>query len=70
MAESSNVKNKIKELEKILEYFQSDEIDLDEGIKKYEKAMKLASEVSKTLKGYKLKINEIKSKYDFEESEE
>lgn len=61
---SKSLKEKIKALEEITNYFAQEEVDLDEGIKKYEEGMKLAKEIREKLTAYELKINEIKAKYD------
>ncbi len=59
-----NISTKIQELDKLLAFFESQtELDLDQGLEKYEQAMKLVSDVKKSLEGYELKINEIQSKY-------
>ncbi len=57
------LKEKVKMLEDITTYFAQEEIDLDEGIKKYEQGMELAKEIKAQLTAYELKINEIKEKY-------
>lgn len=58
------LQEKITELEKISQYFNSqEEIELDEAVKKYEEASKLVSEVKKDLKRIEMKINEIKLNY-------
>lgn len=63
-ATTQSLKGKIKLLEEITTYFAQEEVDLDEGIKKYEAGMQLAKEIRDQLTSYELKINEIKSKYD------
>ncbi|MBD3281056.1 exodeoxyribonuclease VII small subunit [Candidatus Dojkabacteria bacterium] len=53
------IKEKVAELEKIVKYFQEEEIDLDIAIDKYEKADDLVKEISEVLKGYETKIEKI-----------
>jgi exodeoxyribonuclease VII small subunit len=53
-----SISKKIKELDEILTYFEKDSIDLDDGIKKYERAVKLADSIKKQLSGYEERINQ------------
>lgn len=59
------IQDKINELDKLVEYFEQDEsnFNLDQGIEKYEQAMKIVSEIKKDLHSYELKIKEIELKY-------
>ena len=52
---------KLQELETIVKDLESGNVDLDEAIDKYTKAMKLAKECSKTLKNTEEKVNKILS---------
>jgi len=51
------------ELESITEWFEGDEIDLDEGLKKFERGLELAAMCKKSLSEVENKITELKSKY-------
>ena len=51
--------DKVKELEEIINELESGEIDLDDSIDKYTKAMKLISECDKELKNIEEKVNYI-----------
>lgn len=51
--------DKVKELETIINELESGEIDLDDSIEKYTKAMKLISECDKELKNIEEKVNFI-----------
>lgn len=63
------LQEKINKLEKLSNFFTNqDDIDLDEAVKKYEEASKLAVEIKKELTSIELKIKEIKATY--EETEE
>jgi len=53
------IQSKIKELEKIVAYFEAQEIDLDQAIEKYEKASKLVQELNEVLKKYEAKVKKI-----------
>ncbi|HRN86339.1 MAG TPA: exodeoxyribonuclease VII small subunit [Candidatus Dojkabacteria bacterium] len=63
------LQEKINKLEKLSNFFTNqDDLDLDEAVKKYEEASKLAVEIKKELTSIELKIKEIKATY--EETEE
>ena len=51
--------DKVKELEEIINELENGEIDLDDSISKYTKAMKLISECDKELKNIEEKVNYI-----------
>ena len=51
--------DKVKELETIINELESGEIDLDDSIEKYTKAMKLINECDKELKNIEEKVNFI-----------
>lgn len=58
------LQEKIDKLEKISSYFNdSDSIELDKAVIKYEEASKLVASVKKELKAIENKINEIKLNY-------
>ena len=50
---------KVKELESIIDELENGEIDLEESIEKYTKAMHLAKECSKKLKEAEENVNKI-----------
>lgn len=52
---------KIKELEKIINELENGNIDLDDSINKYTKAMKLVKECDKELKTIEEKVTKIVS---------
>ena len=52
---------KIAELEKIIDALENGNIDLDESIEKYTKAMKLAKECDEKLKSIEQQVNQIVS---------
>ncbi len=51
--------DKVKELEEIINELENGEIDLDDSINKYTKAMKLINECDKELKNIEEKVNYI-----------
>jgi len=52
-----------QEIEEINEWFQNEEIDLDEALKKYERGMSLIQKCKERLKQSENKFEEIKKKY-------
>ncbi|MBP7792199.1 MAG: exodeoxyribonuclease VII small subunit [Candidatus Goldbacteria bacterium] len=56
----------MKQIESIIEELESDELDLDESIKKYEIGMSLIEKCKKILKESKLKIEILRKKEDKE----
>ena len=50
---------KLSELEKIVTELEKGDVDLDDAIKKYTDAMKLANECSKELKNAEENVNKI-----------
>ncbi len=49
-----------KKLQELTEWFEKDEIDLEEGIKKYEEGIKLVAELKKYLETMENKVKELK----------
>jgi exodeoxyribonuclease VII small subunit len=56
--------DKLKKLQQISKYFEQEEIDIDESLKKYEEGVKLAAEIKEQLHSYELKIKEIRANYE------
>lgn len=52
------------ELEKIVEKFESGEVDLDEGLKKFERGLELAKMCKERLKEVENKVVQIKKKFE------
>jgi exodeoxyribonuclease VII small subunit len=52
------------ELEKIVEWFDSDKIDLDEALIKFERGMELAEALKTKLEKVENKVSTIKAKFD------
>ncbi|MBI5135658.1 exodeoxyribonuclease VII small subunit [Candidatus Uhrbacteria bacterium] len=52
-----------EELENIVRTFESGDVDLDVGLKEFEKGMKLAGELKKKLDGAEVKLETLKKEY-------
>ena len=65
--EKFNFTKAYQEIEEINEWFQGEEIDLDEALRKYEKGMDLINKCKERLKEAENKFEEIKKKYTAEE---
>jgi exodeoxyribonuclease VII small subunit len=65
--EKFNFTKAYKEIEEINEWFQGEDIDLDEALKKYEKGMELIAKCKERLKEAENKFEEIKKKYSIGE---
>lgn len=52
-----------RELEEIVAWFEKDDIDLDEGLKKFERGLELAAQCRERLKSVENKVTEIKAKF-------
>ena len=52
------------ELEKITEEFENETVDLEAGLKKFERGLELASELKTRLKEVENKVEIIKKKFD------
>lgn len=58
--EQFNFKKSYQELQNIVEWFEQEEIDLEEGIKKFEEGSKLVKELKEYLDKVENKIKELK----------
>ncbi len=74
MEKKEKFEDKIKELEQIINDLESDNIDLDDSIDKYTKAMKLVKECDEKLKNAEEQVSKIVSENgelkDFKEEAE
>lgn len=55
---------KLKELEDITAWFESDQVDLNEALAKFERGMELAGELKKELQAVENRVVKIKQKFD------
>lgn len=58
-----NFEKAVEELEAITQWFEGTEVDLDEGLKKFERALELASACKEKMDEFENKVKEIKSKF-------
>lgn len=56
MSEKKSLNSKIAELDKKVEWFHSDDFELEQAVDKYKEAVKLAKEIEKDLDGLKNEI--------------
>ncbi|MEI6850471.1 MAG: hypothetical protein WCK26_00725 [Candidatus Saccharibacteria bacterium] len=63
---NKTIKEKTVELTKLVEWFDSDDFNLETSIDKFKEAEKLADEIEKDLLSLKNEINVIKQKFDSE----
>ncbi len=61
--DSSSIQEKMKQLEEIVEWFESEDADIDEALTKYEVGLKLANELQKDIKSTKNKFTKIKKSF-------
>lgn len=52
-----------QELEEIAAWFERNDVDLEEGLKKFERGMQLASDLRERLKVAEVKIEQIRKKF-------
>ncbi len=53
-----------EELESITEWFEAGEVDLDEGLKKFERGLALAKTCKEKLNEVEIKVRELKQKFE------
>ena len=58
--EKNNFAKNYDDLQKIVDWFEKDEIDLEEGIRKFETGMKLVKELKDYLGKIENKVKELK----------
>lgn len=58
-----NFSEAFAELEKITEWFERGDVELEEGLKKFERGLELASKLKIRLKEVENKVVEIKEKF-------
>lgn len=65
--EKFNFAKAYAELEKIVQSFESEQTDLDEGLEKFERGLQLAKSLKAKLRDVEQKIETIKQKFSAEE---
>lgn len=69
MSKKTDFKQQLEELEKIVEWFESEEVDIDKALEKFERGMELASDLEKQLSDMENKVQEITRKFNEHASE-
>ncbi len=59
-----NFSKAFEELESITRWFEAGEVDLDEGLKKFERGLELAKQCREKLSEVDNKVKEIKKKFE------
>lgn len=67
MAQAKKKTNSIREqfeaLEKIVAQFEQGQLDVEDGLEKFEQGLQLATDLKKQLSGVEVKIENMKKKY-------
>ncbi|HSX41181.1 MAG TPA: exodeoxyribonuclease VII small subunit [Candidatus Saccharimonadales bacterium] len=64
MSETNDFGKKLKELESITAWFESEQVDLNEALAKFERGMQLAGELKQELQTIENRVEKIKAKFD------
>ena len=62
--QKNNLKDKLAELETLLEWFEQDDLDIEEALAQYEKGSELASSIREQLSEIENKITVLERKFD------
>jgi len=62
MDKKTSYEDKYRELEQIIERLQSNDLDLDDAVKSYERGSKLIAELEDYLKQAQVKVTQVKAK--------
>lgn len=62
--ETADFGTKLKELETITAWFESDEVDLNSALAKFERGMQLADELKRELQQVENRVEKIKARFD------
>jgi exodeoxyribonuclease VII small subunit len=68
-AKKANFAEAFKELEEIVQWFESTEVDLEEGLKKFERGLELAKKCRSRLADVENKVARIKEKFSDPEAD-
>lgn len=66
---TTNFKQQLDELEKIVEWFESGEVDVDQALKKFQRGMEIVSSLEKWLDDAENTVQEITRAFDGENTE-
>ena len=64
MTKSKTLQQKLAELDQLVTWFEGDDVQIEQALKKFDQAEKLAEEIGSELKSAKNKIEIIKKKFD------
>ncbi|TAH31762.1 exodeoxyribonuclease VII small subunit [Candidatus Saccharibacteria bacterium] len=64
--QKNNLKDKLAELEELLAWFEQDDMDIEEALKKYEKGSELAVSIREQLTNIENKITVLERRFDSE----
>lgn len=64
MTKSKTLQQKLADLDKLVAWFEGDDIQIEQALQKFDEAEKLADEIGGELKTAKNKIEVIKKKFD------
>lgn len=62
-SKTTDFKQQLEELEQIVDWFESSEVDIDQAISKFERGMELAAALEKQLADTETKVEEITRKF-------
>lgn len=60
----ASIQEKMKQLETIVEWFESDDVDIDEALQRYEEGLKLIDELQKDMKTAKNKFTKLQKSFE------
>ena len=63
-AEQPDITKLMKKIEDIIDWFESDQIDINQALKKYEQGLGYIEELEKFLAEAKVKVTKINKKFD------
>ncbi len=63
-AANKTIKEKLTQLDELVAWFEQDDIDIEQALKKFEAAEALSEDIEKELSNAKNKIEIIKKKFD------
>jgi exodeoxyribonuclease VII small subunit len=64
MPEKNNLKTDLKDLQAIVDWFEADDLDLDQAIAKFDEGVKKAYDIKKQLEQLENKITVLKQRFD------
>jgi exodeoxyribonuclease VII small subunit len=64
MSSGKTIKQNLAQLEKLVEWFSGDDIDIEQAVSKYEAGAKLAAEIKTQLESEKNRVTVLDKKFD------